>query len=109
MKFTLYIKAIPIICICLFVHVELKSQSLLRAIPRDNAFIRAALCSTGGYNDWRVRSIKELYSLINFNGKSAPVASDCLAYLDTNYFGMAFGDTETLHLNEVLHNSDLYV
>lgn len=62
-------------------------------ISWDSTFIMAAQCSVGGYNDWRVPTIKELYSLINFNGKSAPTSDMCIAYIDTNYFGWTTGDT----------------
>jgi hypothetical protein len=62
-------------------------------ISWDSTFIMAVQCTTGGHNDWRVPTIKELYSLINFNGKSAPTSDMCLAYIDTNFFGWTTGDT----------------
>lgn len=68
-------------------------QSRGAKITWDSAFIMARQCNVGGYNDWRVPTIKELYSLMNFNGKSATTAAACIAYLDTSYFEMAYGNT----------------
>ena len=61
-------------------------------ISWDSAFIMAAQCTTGGYNDWRVPTIKELYSLMNFTGKSGTTHPTCNAYIDTTYFGWTTGN-----------------
>lgn len=66
-------------------------QSRGQKMSWDSAFIMAANCTTGGHNDWRVPTIKELYSLINYNGKSGHTAATCIPYLDTNYFQMRYG------------------
>ena len=50
----------------------------------DGAVEYANSLELGGYDDWRVPSAKELYSIANF--------STGWPYLDTNYFGLASGE-----------------
>ncbi|MCX7046923.1 MAG: DUF1566 domain-containing protein, partial [Candidatus Sumerlaeota bacterium] len=58
----------------------------------EDAIAGAAACRVGGHSDWRMPTIKELYSLINFNGGCAGTVANSRPYLDTKYFDFAYGD-----------------
>jgi hypothetical protein len=55
--------------------------------------------TTGGHTDWRLPSIKEQYSLMNFNGRDisgySSTSTDGLTpFINTDYFGYNYGDTD---------------
>ena len=66
-------------------------QSMGNKITFDEASIKASNSTLGNYTDWRVPTIKELYSLILFTGSVQGENSKEL-FIDINYFDQPLGD-----------------
>ena len=65
----------------------------------------ASSCRVGGHSDWRLPSIKELYSLMNFAGTDPSGLADGsdIPFLDTSAFTFEYGPgTSATHINDRL-------
>ena len=63
----------------------------------DDAVAWAAGLDIGGFSDWRMPTIKELYSLITFDGTDPSglddTADTLTPFIDTDFFDFEYGDT----------------
>jgi Protein of unknown function (DUF1566) len=64
----------------------------------DDAVSVCTVAATGGHSNWRVPTIKELYSLMDFNGCTGSASpedvlppNDAVPYIDTDYFTFYYG------------------
>jgi len=65
-----------------------KTPELENKATFTEAVMGASSLRMGGHDDWRLPTVKELYSLIDFRGSSVSQTP----YIDTAYFDFRFGD-----------------
>lgn len=82
----------------------------------DEAMTGASSFDLAGYTDWRLPSIKEMYSLIVFSGidpsgYNGTSTDDLTPFIDTNYFAFAYGDQNAGEriIDAQMASSTLYV
>ena len=64
-------------------------------VTQEEAISGAETFDLAGHSDWRLPTIKELYSLIDFNGSWFSTAENSTPYVETKYFGFSYGDEST--------------
>ncbi len=88
-------------------------QKEFKVISYAEAIELAKNSRLGGYQDWRLPSIKEAYSLIMFSGTDvssqnmSDVPSGATPFIDTNYFDFAYGANGTRAIDSQMLSTTL--
>ncbi|MBD3160908.1 MAG: DUF1566 domain-containing protein [Candidatus Latescibacteria bacterium] len=80
-------------------------QSFIEDISWDDATSGAETFELAGYTDWRLPTIKELYSLIQFDGVCGTDSLSSIPFIDRDYFEFAYGTTRFIDHQEWSSNT----
>lgn len=84
----------------------------------DEATQKARTLTLAGYNDWRVPTIKELYSLMDFRGYTgssrynqdkSQAPSNAIPFINTDYFDFKYGNSNERYIDAQWLSSTKYV
>ena len=79
-------------------------------IDWDDAVDKLETFELAGYDDWRIPTIKELYSLVHFSGVTGTSSDTSIPYIDTDYFEFEYGDAagEPRFIDSQMLSSTIY-